>query len=570
MKKNINLLIGLSILAITIYRIIDRLWVTEDAYITFKHIDNFFAGNGLTFNKGTKVESFTHPLWVGILIIFRFLTGISNHTSSLILGIIFSISTVLFLFCQIIKKADYRLPIFILPALYVFHQGFVDFSTSGLENSLTFLFITLLITKIWDSKIPEGIFVPTLLGLFYLIRPEFILVGFYYGIVYMIQNFNREKYLFHIFKFAIIPILLIGGYHLFRFLYFGEIFPMSYHAKAGSGSDWQHGFAYLLHTIRYSPLLTLLLVLTAGFLFYKFKKYRRINLFILRDIFAMFIAAIYIIRMGGDFMAFRLLLPSLLIYYIILAYYLNERFTVRPNIVILFNILFLGGAIYYAFFYKDIPFVKGTIADERKVYYRDFEQSLTSRFKEIKYKWYGEGTKFNSLQSCLDYEPFVITNSITDAKCSPGVGLGYFSVAAGTNVKIIDELGFTDKNVQMRKVEEMRPGHLKRIDLDYVIESGSLFCSLDDPRYDSIFTSQYGVLIGLDNNLLFSLGNKKYSKSIKKLKQLYEKISDSEEPKDKNLFSKLTKLEIKWKKKILELPDSIPVENVPEKNCWKN
>ena len=42
-------------------------WVTEDAYITFRVIDNLNAGYGLVWNLGERVQVFTHPLWLFLL-----------------------------------------------------------------------------------------------------------------------------------------------------------------------------------------------------------------------------------------------------------------------------------------------------------------------------------------------------------------------------------------------------------------------------------------------------------------------------------------------------------------------
>ena len=36
-------------------------WLSDDAYITFRTIDNFENGHGLTWNVSERVEVFTHP-----------------------------------------------------------------------------------------------------------------------------------------------------------------------------------------------------------------------------------------------------------------------------------------------------------------------------------------------------------------------------------------------------------------------------------------------------------------------------------------------------------------------------
>ena len=42
-------------------------WVTEDAYIMFRAIDNFWHGHGLNWNIDERVQVFTCPLWCLLL-----------------------------------------------------------------------------------------------------------------------------------------------------------------------------------------------------------------------------------------------------------------------------------------------------------------------------------------------------------------------------------------------------------------------------------------------------------------------------------------------------------------------
>src|SRR3982751_2016753 len=38
-------------------------WVSDDAVITFRYVDNLLHGHGASFNPGDKVQGYTHPLW---------------------------------------------------------------------------------------------------------------------------------------------------------------------------------------------------------------------------------------------------------------------------------------------------------------------------------------------------------------------------------------------------------------------------------------------------------------------------------------------------------------------------
>ncbi|MEO8666684.1 MAG: hypothetical protein ABI462_14415, partial [Ignavibacteria bacterium] len=39
-------------------------FIQDDAYISFRYIQNFVNGNGLVFNIGERVEGYTNLLWV--------------------------------------------------------------------------------------------------------------------------------------------------------------------------------------------------------------------------------------------------------------------------------------------------------------------------------------------------------------------------------------------------------------------------------------------------------------------------------------------------------------------------
>src|SRR6185503_3110626 len=50
--------------ALFIVVLIRTAWLTEDAFITFRTVDNFIAGYGLRWNVAERVQTYTHPLWM--------------------------------------------------------------------------------------------------------------------------------------------------------------------------------------------------------------------------------------------------------------------------------------------------------------------------------------------------------------------------------------------------------------------------------------------------------------------------------------------------------------------------
>ena len=238
---------------------------------------------------------------------------------------------------------------------------------------------------------------------------------------------------------------------------------------------------------------------------------------------------------------------------------------------IIINFFLLIFSIYFIFFGKRLPLTQGYIVNEREIYTMGLEQSLSSRFMEIKYPWYIEGTKYKKLENCLEYPKFIITNSISKAKCNEqGFGLGYFSVGAGTDVSVIDEQGLTDKYIarQSRK-KNFRPGHEREVGLDYLIQRGVLFCSLDSKSYDEIMNTQYGIIINLDPDFLFRLGPEIYKEKIIKLKALYKQASEQKTKQDRRLLEKLRTLEDRYNIKIVELPSEVEKSFTAFSSCWQ-
>jgi arabinofuranosyltransferase len=56
-------------------------WVSDDAYITFRTVDNVLHGYGLRWNVDSRVESFTHPLWLFTMIGATAVTGEVYYTA---------------------------------------------------------------------------------------------------------------------------------------------------------------------------------------------------------------------------------------------------------------------------------------------------------------------------------------------------------------------------------------------------------------------------------------------------------------------------------------------------------
>ena len=104
-------------------------WMSDDAYITFRTVDNFLHGFGLRWNVLNRVQAYTHPLWMFVVAGATALTGELYYTVTF-LSIALSIGAVVL--CAF-GASSLPMEVLTISALGV-SKSFVDFSTSGLEN----------------------------------------------------------------------------------------------------------------------------------------------------------------------------------------------------------------------------------------------------------------------------------------------------------------------------------------------------------------------------------------------------------------------------------------------------
>ncbi len=148
-SKSAILLLLLSFF-IALFVFLKNAWISEDAYILFRSIEQLFAGNGPIWNPHERVQVFTSPLWFWVLSFVRVL-------SSDIYLITIIVSFLLWLFTLIILKKLFNNNKTFLTAILLFSAsiGFFDYTSSGLENPLAYFLISLYIfyyNKLFSNK----------------------------------------------------------------------------------------------------------------------------------------------------------------------------------------------------------------------------------------------------------------------------------------------------------------------------------------------------------------------------------------------------------------------------------
>jgi len=481
---------------------VSRVWVADDAYITFRHVMQFLAGNGLTFNTIEKVEGFTHPLWALFLCFLGWLgtplSGAAVTMDLLCAGVLMS---------RLWLKERANGPLGM--ALLVSCSGFIDFATSGLETPMTMLLVFFAYSRSGILKNPRR--VGLALGLAYLCHPDVALLSVGPILILLLeaqaQGFRKSAHSLIAFTASLVsaPVL----WHLFRLWYYGDIWPNTYYAKNG-GSYWSQGFAYLLDFARYAPLSALGLFLVAGLALADassrsgLERWKRGA-----GVLAIALHAAAIARVGGDFMGFRLLLPDLAVVAALAAGSLER---LRPGL----RGAAQGGLVVaslWALFVQPVPpHERGLIVNERLNFASAYTRRSDAFTGRPRHLWWNEGRLFRTFQECVG-EPSMIVEY---------PNIGYYGVALGTRASLIDGNGLVDRFVARnwgarKNLPRGRPGHEGKMTAEYALKRRIHFVREMFEPYRSTMSTDYGILLSLDPRIICTLPGK--AEALRTLKQ---------------------------------------------------
>ena len=116
--------------------LIRNAWVSDDAYITFRVIENFLAGYGLTYNPFVRVQVYTHPAWMFLLSGLYFVERMvipsapnALYFITVFVSILISVWA-LHIAIQKIAQTDFLTSVFVVSA-FLICGAYMDFSRSG-------------------------------------------------------------------------------------------------------------------------------------------------------------------------------------------------------------------------------------------------------------------------------------------------------------------------------------------------------------------------------------------------------------------------------------------------------
>ncbi|HUT98000.1 MAG TPA: hypothetical protein VM054_02865 [bacterium] len=279
-------------------------FLNEDAFISFRYVQNLVQGQGLVYNPGVHDEGYSNLLWILLLAPFA-LAGIPPEHAAPALGIL-SGAMLLYVVWRLAKRffPDRRWLPLAAPGFVAASFSVVYWAGSGLET--VFFGLLLACAVFFHLRERPGRFPWTgfFLGLAALTRPE----GFGFILIFAVhQVYCRWRKIPTGSDWRdLIPALgLVAAQLVFRRLYYGLWWSLPAVVKAG-GSLYQlkSGLGYLFSWVVLRPPL----VLGIAGIFALVRRFKRAD----ASLLALMLAgcAVFIVYSGGDYMGhFRFMAP---------------------------------------------------------------------------------------------------------------------------------------------------------------------------------------------------------------------------------------------------------------------
>ncbi|MFE9108044.1 hypothetical protein ACFYN9_00165 [Streptomyces collinus] len=301
-----------------------RRWICDDGLIYLRPVRQILAGNGPVFNVGERAESSTGTLWQWLLALATWVTGEDPAFLAVGLGLVLSTAGFAFALlatCRLHRGAGPLLPagVFVLLAV----PPFWSYMTSGLESGLGTFWTGLswwLLTRTRRGQ--EARLTCTaafVFGLGPLVRPDLAVVtACFLAALWWVLRPARRGTAAMLASAGAVPL----AYEVFRAGYYGVLVPLPAIAKEASASDWSRGAGYVQETLGPYWLWPVVPVLGALAVLLVRRTRReqrerapgRVSLAVLlAPLAAGLLLAGYVVRVGGDYMHARMILPALVL-----------------------------------------------------------------------------------------------------------------------------------------------------------------------------------------------------------------------------------------------------------------
>jgi len=289
-------------------------WMSDDAYITLRTVDNLVHGYGLTWNVAERVQAYTHPLWMLVLSAAYFVTRDAYFTT-LLLSAAISLTVVGLVITRV--RASWQGCLLAMAGLTL-SKAFTDYSTSGLENPLTHLLLVLFFIILMQdggglrrNELRRIFPLSLLTALLALNRPDIVLfVAPAYLLALWQSRAELQQHAPRALGLILLGFLPLLAWEAFSLIYYGFLAPNTYFAKLSHGIDplalVRQGLTYLVRSTAIDPLSSLLIIFGLGVAAWS----RRPRVLAWAAGIILYLG--YVVSIGGDFMSGRFLAAPVL------------------------------------------------------------------------------------------------------------------------------------------------------------------------------------------------------------------------------------------------------------------
>jgi arabinofuranosyltransferase len=250
------LAVGLVLLVAAMWR---TSWLCDDAFITFRSVENLVSGHGPVWNVGERVQTYTHPAWFWLVAGVRFVTG-ECRDSVMVLGMLLSTGALVWLLAL---GRSVPLAVVVVAAALA-SRAWLVFATAGVETSLIYLLTAALLAA---SLRPAGerrlTAVAIVAGLLCCTRYDLVLFA-----GPLLLSSCRQVPWRRAAALVALAFVPLWCWLAFAAIYYGTIFPVTAYAKLfchglPPGELWLQGLRYLLDCLTVDPV-TIVVLLVAG------------------------------------------------------------------------------------------------------------------------------------------------------------------------------------------------------------------------------------------------------------------------------------------------------------------
>jgi arabinofuranosyltransferase len=452
--KKVFVILAVGLIVLNVVFILNRAWVSDDSYITFRVVDNFLNGYGLTWNVNERVQVFTHPLWLILMTLLRVATK-EIYMTSILTGIFLTtITMVVFVISQGFRISS------LLGLIWLgFSNAFIDYSTSGLENPLSHILLLLFVIQFSQNNsntTEKGenrnlILLSLLASLGTLTRWDHILI-FTPALIYLLA---KRQFSIKAIGICCMGFLPLVAWMLFSTFYYGFPLPNTFYAKVG---DWlprvvflRQGGYYVLHSLINDPITVLTIVAGISLSFF----HRSPKRWMLTAGGILYLG--YVMYIGGDFMGGRFFSSIFLIFVYLLVHY-DFQILSSKNHAWLIGILIILNLL------SSVPTWKAESADyietwrygivnERMFYYPTTGLLRGGRINTApEHPWVFEGEKLQKLAG-------------GEMRVVEAWSIGFIGYYAGSNLHLVDRYGLANAliaRIPPIESDDWRIGHFER------------------------------------------------------------------------------------------------------------